>query len=231
MVFDILALLSAERPANNLPFQSPTDCLPLTARSPIRRPLGNHETFGRSAKTRKNIPDGQRAISGYNQSCFRKIQRHAVLAAKTGDGTSGEHTCPDGKEISKHRTVQELQAEKVVIDSSILDLHTAIDKATNLGLVSQASTALVTLQTQLQADVMILKDEVESYRDIDPWEMDKRREATALMKTKAERWTNNIELLESWLARTFSMDPTQLDWLRRECYGAEFVDGEGLKEL
>ncbi|KAL8679825.1 MAG: hypothetical protein Q9186_003941 [Xanthomendoza sp. 1 TL-2023] len=138
----------------------------------------------------------------------------------------GKHTRPDGDPNSKDNMLFGLQMEKVMIDTSIVDLQTSIDKATELGLVTNASTELLALKKTLQADVITLKDDLEGYKDIDPMELDKKREAIAVMKRKAELWTNNIELLEGWLERALGAEPAQLDFLRREIYGAEYLDGE-----
>ncbi|KAL8814627.1 MAG: hypothetical protein Q9223_006168 [Gallowayella weberi] len=156
--------------------------------------------------------------------------QHKNKRTEMDDG-DGENTRPDGSPNSKDNILSGLQMEKVMIDASIVDLQNSIDKATELGLVNNASAELVALQKILQADVMTLKDDLECYKDIDPLETDKKRKATAVMRKKAELWTNNVELLEGWLGRALGAEPAQLDLLRREFYGSEYLDGEGLKGL
>ncbi|KAL8927839.1 MAG: hypothetical protein Q9172_001212 [Xanthocarpia lactea] len=125
----------------------------------------------------------------------------------------------------------ELQAKKLLLDASLLHLQTAIDEMMDLRPIREASTELLDLQETLQRDVRRLRDDLEGYRDIDPRQMEKKKEEAALMKAKAEIWTTNIELLEGWLKKVLGMDPYQLECMRREYYKAEYVEGEGLKGL
>ncbi|KAL8729462.1 MAG: hypothetical protein Q9166_004710 [cf. Caloplaca sp. 2 TL-2023] len=155
----------------------------------------------------------------------RKIKRKLIY------DTRGKQIHPDETRNGKDDMIFKLQTEKLMIDASVLDLQNAIDKAMDLRLADTTSTELVTLQQTLQGDVTALKNHIESYKHVDPWEMEKRGQETALMKAKAARWTNNIELLEGWLDKAFGGDRHQLDSIRRECYGAEYIDGEDLKEL
>ncbi|KAI5284636.1 hypothetical protein KEM52_002811, partial [Ascosphaera acerosa] len=57
------------------------------------------------------------------------------------------------------------------------------------------------------------------------------REGIARWKAEAERWTDNIYILEGYLARLAGGDREVLDCVKRECYGEEYVEGEGLREL
>ncbi|KAL8808317.1 MAG: hypothetical protein Q9182_000137 [Xanthomendoza sp. 2 TL-2023] len=166
-----------------------------------------------------------------SKGCLRTTQHeHKIKRTERAD-TDHEHTRPDASPNSKDNMLSELQMEKVRIDASIVDLRNSIDKATELGLVNSASSELVALQKTLQADVMTVKDDLNGYKDVDPLELDRKRKAIAAMRKKAELWTNNIELLEGWLGRVLGAEPAQLDVLRRELYGSEYLDGEGLKGL
>ncbi|KAL8994515.1 MAG: hypothetical protein Q9169_005544 [Polycauliona sp. 2 TL-2023] len=137
----------------------------------------------------------------------------------------------DGQQLDKSQILSKLHSKKISLDASLVQLQSAIDKAMDLEPSLVASTELLAVQKNLQADIMALKDELEVYRDDDPRQMEKKTREIAQTRTNAERWTNNIELLEAWLDRVLGIDPCQLDCLRRECYGAEYVEGEGLKEL
>lgn len=50
-------------------------------------------------------------------------------------------------------------------------------------------------------------------------------------KETARQWTDNIYILEEHLLRMAGGDREALDGLKRECYGAEYIEGEGLREL
>lgn len=47
----------------------------------------------------------------------------------------------------------------------------------------------------------------------------------------ALQWTDNIYVLEEYLRRLAGGDREVVEAILRECYGAEYVDGEGLREL
>jgi phosphoenolpyruvate-protein kinase (PTS system EI component) len=50
-------------------------------------------------------------------------------------------------------------------------------------------------------------------------------------KVEAEAWTDNIYILEGYLAKLAGGDREIVDAIKRECYGDEYVEGEGLREL
>jgi hypothetical protein len=45
------------------------------------------------------------------------------------------------------------------------------------------------------------------------------------------QWTDNIYLLEEYLRKLAGGDRQIVEAVLRECYGDEYVDGEGLREL
>ncbi|KAL8773188.1 MAG: hypothetical protein Q9209_001864 [Squamulea sp. 1 TL-2023] len=157
--------------------------------------------------------------------------RYRYLQGKTSDDDSGKEMGSNTRQAGRSNTLLELRTEKLLLDASLVRLQIAIDKMTNLRLFRNISTEPVAFQEILQGDVMILNDELEHYRDIDPRQTEKKKGDTATMRAKAEIWTTNIELLEGWLNKVLCIDSYQLDCLRRECYGPEYVEGEGLKEL
>lgn len=50
-------------------------------------------------------------------------------------------------------------------------------------------------------------------------------------RQRALQWTDNIYVLEEYLRRLASGDREVVEAILRECYGVEYVDGEGLQEL
>lgn len=53
----------------------------------------------------------------------------------------------------------------------------------------------------------------------------------AEFRQQALQWTDNIYVLEEYLRRLAAGDREVVEAILRECYGAEYVDGEGLREL
>lgn len=50
-------------------------------------------------------------------------------------------------------------------------------------------------------------------------------------RQQALQWTDNIYVLEEYLRRLAGGDREVVESILRECYGVEYVDGEGLREL
>ncbi|KAL8697147.1 MAG: hypothetical protein Q9201_007282 [Fulgogasparrea decipioides] len=123
-----------------------------------------------------------------------------------------------------------LQDEKTTVDSSIRYLETRVALALDLK-QADAMKALASLQEALERDVMALRNELEGYRDIDPQRIKARMDEIVQLKAKAGRWTNNIEILEGWLRRVLGADKERMNCLQKECYGADYVEGDGLREL
>ncbi|KAL9597787.1 MAG: hypothetical protein Q9219_004914 [cf. Caloplaca sp. 3 TL-2023] len=131
----------------------------------------------------------------------------------------------DAKRIGKQEM---MQVEETMISTSIQRLQAEIQTALDLGPGENTTKELLTRLETLREDVMVLKHELEALGDADPRTVDTKREETAAFKAEAERWTDNIMILEGWLRQRFGIDDRQLDRLRRECYGAEYVEGEAL---
>lgn len=57
------------------------------------------------------------------------------------------------------------------------------------------------------------------------------RAELAGFRQQALQWTDNIYMLEGYLRRLAGGDREVVEAILRECYGDEYVDGEGLREL
>ena len=90
---------------------------------------------------------------------------------------------------------------------------------------------LVTKQEALSNEVNTLKKELAGYADADPGEVERKVKEVKAFKAKAERWTDNLMLIEGYMIKLMGGDTSTLDGLRRECYGKHYVEGEGLAEL
>ncbi|KAI4117796.1 MAG: hypothetical protein LQ338_007494 [Usnochroma carphineum] len=124
-----------------------------------------------------------------------------------------------------------LQAEKTRVDSSIQTLEVDLKTMSRSRPNKNTVRMLVALQETLQEDVLALRHELDAYNTVDPHCVEKRREEIEANKLEAERWTNNIDIVESWLSKALGTDAEGMDHLRRECYGAEYTEGEGLEKL
>ncbi|KAL8787806.1 MAG: hypothetical protein Q9213_001993 [Squamulea squamosa] len=162
---------------------------------------------------------------------LQTTQHQRQLQSKTSDDGSDKEMGSTTRQTDRGHMLLELQTEKLLLDATLVSLQIAIDEMTNLRLVRNIPSEPVAFKEELQWDVMTLKDELAHYSDIDPRQMKKKKRDTATMRAKAEIWTTNIELLEGWINKVLCIGPYQLDCLRRECYGPEYVEGEGLKEL
>lgn len=64
----------------------------------------------------------------------------------------------------------------------------------------------------LNKGIQELKDEVQEFR------------------REAEMWTDNIYVLEGYIKKVAGGDREVIEAIQRECYGEEYVEGEGLRE-
>ena len=76
-----------------------------------------------------------------------------------------------------------------------------------------------------------LRRELEGYSDSDPSEVLRKMGEVGDFKTSAERWTNNIYVVEGYIGELSGGDREALEEMRRTFYGKEYVEGEGLREL
>jgi hypothetical protein len=84
----------------------------------------------------------------------------------------------------------------------------------------------------LEREVGELKRELQSYAQSDPVEIERKKKQTVLAKQEAEKWTDEIQSMESWLRDVLAGDRERLLPLLREVYGNEFdAEDETLKEL
>ena len=90
---------------------------------------------------------------------------------------------------------------------------------------------LLARSEELKGEISKLKAELGKYEDGDPKLLEERRGRAKREKERAERWTENCWVLEGYVRDQLGVDGEGLDGLRREVYGDEYVEGEGLSEL
>ncbi|KAK3178208.1 hypothetical protein OEA41_000341 [Lepraria neglecta] len=128
-------------------------------------------------------------------------------------------------------TMSRLNEEQAKIDTAVEELEEKIKVASEMRGENEGRGELVTQQLNLTEEVGVLRKELEGYKDNDPGEVDRKRKEIAGFRAKAERWTDNIEILEGRLLEMMGGDREGVDGVKREVYGDEYVKGEGLKEL
>lgn len=90
---------------------------------------------------------------------------------------------------------------------------------------------LLGAKLELDGEIGVLREELEGYKDGDPGEVERRRKEVRALQARAEVWTDNIGILEGYMLDLMGGDRERLDGMKRELYGDEYVEGEGLKEL
>lgn len=86
-------------------------------------------------------------------------------------------------------------------------------------------------EKDLREELEGLRKELMRYRDGDPAEVVKKKREVDVCKERAERWTDNIEVLEGWLKGVLGGDRERMEGIRKMFYGDEYVEGEGLSDL
>ncbi|KAI4206226.1 MAG: hypothetical protein LQ346_001197 [Caloplaca aetnensis] len=147
-------------------------------------------------------------------------------SSQDGTGTSFGNTKND-----QSAPLAKLQLEKITVDTSVQNLEAKIGMLSRSKANGNTIDMLVALRETLQEDVAMLRRHAEAYKDVDPQCLTMTAEEVERLRREAERWTNNIDILETWLCKTHGFHAEQLDRLRREFYGSEYREGVGLKEL
>lgn len=83
----------------------------------------------------------------------------------------------------------------------------------------------------LREEVEGLRRELVGYRDGDPGEVLKKKKDVEMFRERAERWTDNVGVLEGWLKGVLGGDRERMEGIRKMFYGDEYMEGEGLREL
>ncbi|KAI1932168.1 hypothetical protein LOY94_006767 [Ophidiomyces ophidiicola] len=124
------------------------------------------------------------------------------------------------------------------VNKAVSDLEGKVSQAKEeagfgQGAEEEAERAGLLLKKQaLDAEVSSLNRELDQYINgragggVDMMEADIKR-----CKGEAETWTDNIYILEEYLKKLTGGDREILEALQRECFGTEYIEGEGLREL
>ena len=124
-----------------------------------------------------------------------------------------------------------LRKEREEIDEVVRRLEERVREANERRSQDEGRGELIAERLVLVKEVGQLRKELDGYKDWDPGEVERKRREIAGLKVKAERWTDNIMILEGYLGNLMGADWETMDMMRRELYGDEYVEGEGLREL
>lgn len=90
---------------------------------------------------------------------------------------------------------------------------------------------LVARREELEVEVGRLRAEEEAFRTAGSAAVERMREEIEEWKGVAGLWTDNIYVLEGYVGKVAGGDREVVEAVRRECYGDEYVEGEGLREI
>lgn len=128
-------------------------------------------------------------------------------------------------------TLTQLREEKVKVEATVTELEQKVEEASESRGEDEGRGELIAKQIALSEEVRLLRRELDTYKDADPGEVDRRRKETLDFRAKAETWTDNIGILEGKLLEMLGGDRESFQVFQIDLYGKEYVDGEGLKEL
>lgn len=136
------------------------------------------------------------------------------------------------------QTRDALVREKAKIDASIQECEAnrvslAAELGVDIGPEEEAERKDLFLQkATLEAEIATLKAEEQGRLDGSiGGGIGQKEENIRRWKAETEMWTDNIYILEEYLNKLAGGDREIMDSVKRECYGDDFVEDEGLKEL
>lgn len=95
-------------------------------------------------------------------------------------------------------------------------------------------TTLVGRKVELEQDVQRLQAEEAAWMGSSssgPGGVQRKKEEAEMWKQETMMWTDNIYILEEYLKKLAGGDRETVEAVQRECYGEEYMEGEGLREL
>ena len=135
---------------------------------------------------------------------------------------------------AKEVILESLKKDKQKVESAMAELKQKIEEAKEGvgegGTVGERDELRDRFVSEKE-EVEKLKLELEGYSDCDPGAVIRKRQEIEAFKVKATMWTDNIYCLESYLNEATGGDREALERVREEFYEAEYVAGEGLREL
>lgn len=141
------------------------------------------------------------------------------------------------QKLVKENNLEKAKEEKAKAQAAVDELQSKIEEATAAraedgGVPGMDRKALEQRLEQLSKEVESLRQELSSYSQNDPTEVERKREKIEKLKQDAERWTDHIESMECWFKQQLVGDPEALLQLKMTYYGDQYdVENDCLKEL
>lgn len=136
------------------------------------------------------------------------------------------------EKTGRENTLGRLKEELAKVEGSLGELEEKVREASEKrGEDDEDRGELVSAKLELAEEVGVLRKELEGYKDGDPGEVERRQEEVKALQARAEMWTDNIGVLENYILGLMGGDRASLNGMKRELYGDEYVEGEGLKEM
>ena len=133
---------------------------------------------------------------------------------------------------SRENALGKLKEELAKVEGSLGELEEKVREASEKkGEDGKDRGKLVSAKLEFDREVGVLRKELEGYKDGDPGEVERRRKEIKGLQARAEVWTDNIGILEGYMLNLMGGDREKLDGIKKELYGDEYVEGEGLREL
>lgn len=134
-----------------------------------------------------------------------------------------------------------LEEEKMKLDGSVAELEEKLkrvemerrreEEEDNEDGEEGEGLVMMRREKGLKEELEALQRELMGYRDGDPVEVVKKKREVEVCKERAERWTDNVGLLEGWLKGVLGGDRERMEGIRKMFYGDEYVEAEGLRDL
>ncbi|KAL9628791.1 MAG: hypothetical protein Q9164_007145, partial [Protoblastenia rupestris] len=210
---------------------APKSVPPLAKQNLILQYLQNSRTAHTIKELEKSLPSVA-SINGMQVKDYLQAlsDEGKIHVEKIGSGNWYWSFLSEEK-TTRDVTLGNLKAEKEKIEVAVQGLEERMREASNNRGEDDGRAELVETRIVLDAEVAELKKELDGYKDGDPVEVEKRRKEVEGFKVAAERWTDNIMILEGHLKSMLGGDLEALEGVKRQIYGKEYVEGEGLREL
>ena len=212
--------------------QAPKTLPPIAKQNLILSYLHNSRTAHSIKELEKSLPSVA-SINGMQVKDYLQAlsDEGRIRVEKIGSGNWYWSFLSEEKK-SRDNVLGQLKEESGKVQGSLGELEAKVREASEKrGEDDEDRGRLVSAQLELRGEVEALQKELEGYKDGDPGEVERRRKESKALQANAELWTDNIRILEGYALGLMGGDGEKLDAVKRELYGDDYVEGEGLKEL
>lgn len=147
---------------------------------------------------------------------------------------------PSEEKINKENALSKVKEDRDKAAAAVEELQAKVDEADaareedeDMLLGSSGDRKFLTVRhAELTKELEGFRKELATYSDNDPVELDRKKQRMEQSKRDAEKWTEEIQAMESWINSRTGGDREQMLSMKRDWYGDEFDDENGaLKEL